>query len=74
MQAPCQHRFAGATPAGNHHAAQAGIHGRQQQGELQRAVAGDRRQWKGTGGLVVLHRYTGCHHGRVQPVRARQSR
>ena len=74
VQAPCQHRLAGATATCDHHATQAGIHRGQQQSQLQRAVASDRRQRKGPGGLVVLHRYTGCHHGRIQPVRARQSR
>ncbi len=57
VQAPGQHRLAGAAAAGDHHAAKAGVHGRQQQGQLEGAVAGDRRQRKGAGrGLASLGR------------------
>ena len=50
VQAPGQHRFARAPTPGDHHPAQARIHGRQQQGQLEGAVAGDGRQGEGAGG------------------------
>jgi hypothetical protein len=50
METPGQNRLSGAAASGDHHPPQAGIHGRQKQGKLQRAVAGDRRQGKGPGG------------------------
>ena len=52
MQAPGQHRFACAPATGNNHAAETRIHRGQQQGQLEGAVAGDRCQGKGAGGLI----------------------
>ena len=52
-------------PPRDHHTAQPRVDGRQQKGQLQRPMARDRCQRKGTGGLIVFNRYSGCHHGRV---------
>lgn len=69
MQAPGQDGFAGAASAGDHHTAQAGINGGQEQGELQGAVAGDGGQGKGPGGSTT------CNHGDAGGLhRGRQSR
>ena len=74
VEATGQDGFTGAAPAGDHHAAEPWINRRQQQRQLERAVAGDGGQGKGSGRPVVGHRNTACHHGRVQPACARQSR
>ena len=77
MQAPRQHRLAGAAAAGNHHAAQARIHRGQQQGQLQRAVAGDGGQGEGTGRGTgaCTGSCSACNHGVIGALRrARQSR
>ena len=88
MQPARQHRFAGAAATGDHHPAQARIHGGQQQGQLEGAVASDGRQGKGAGGGAggrsgagtapgqrsAGHR-SACNHGVARALsRARQSR
>ena len=68
MQCPGQHRFAGAPTTGDYHATEAGIHGRQQQGQLEAAVAGDGGQGKGAGRGLVAGR-SACNHGWPVPHR-----
>ena len=59
MQPPCEHRFAGASASGDDHTSKPWIHSSQHQGELQRSMAGDRRQRKGAVGLI--HRCCAGH-------------
>ena len=69
MQAPRQDGFASAASASDHHTAQAGINGGQQESEFQGAVAGDGGQGKGPGGSTT------CNHGDAGGLRrGRQSR
>jgi hypothetical protein len=62
VQAAGQHRFAGAAATSNHHAPEAGVDRRQQQRQLQRAVAGDGGQREGAGGAVAAD--SAGNHGR----------
>ena len=84
VQPARQHGFARATASGDHHPAPTRIPRRQQQGQLQSAVAGDRRQGEGAGcGAIgrapATNSPTGnrsaCNHGEARALsRARQSR